>query len=337
MKKKYDIFGIGAALVDTEIHVTDEDLKALNIAKGMMTLVDENKQAHYLNHLREHIDSANRACGGSAANTLIAASYMGCRNFLTCRVAQDEYGAIFLSDLERAGIHYNSNGQQVRGDTGKCLVMVTPDAERSMNTSLGVSATMDIQCLHPEKIAESRWVYIEGYLATSKSNLEAARHTREIARSESTRVALSLSDPGIALHFREQLRDIAGGQTDLLFCNREEALAWTGEKNFDQALEALKASSKGFAVTLGAAGALVYDGGKIEKVDSPKVKAVDTNGAGDNFAGAYLAALTAGASTREAGEFACRCAARLVQTMGPRMDRDSYHDLISSAPWSRAA
>jgi sugar/nucleoside kinase (ribokinase family) len=337
MQKSYDICGIGAALVDTEINVSDADLETLAIAKGMMTLVDESKQAQYLTYLREHIDSAHRACGGSAANTLIAASYMGCKNFMTCRVANDEYGEIFLADLGRAGIEYNHNGQSVMGDTGKCLVMITPDAERSMNTCLAVSASMDSSCVHPEIIAASDWVYIEGYLATSDANFSAAKLSQKIARENSTRIALSLSDPGIAAHFRQQLKDIAGGRIDLLFCNKEEAIAWTEEATFEKAVEALKQHSKAFAVTLGAEGALIYDGKTESRVHSPKVKAVDTNGAGDNFAGAYLAALSAGANPVEAGEFACRCAALLVQTMGPRLDGNSYRKLAASEPWNKAA
>jgi sugar/nucleoside kinase (ribokinase family) len=337
MPKTYDISAIGAALVDTEIHVSEDDLQQLGIAKGMMTLVDEAKQAQYLNHLREHIDTANRACGGSAANTLIASSYMGCKNFMTCRVADDDYGDIFLGDLERAGIDYNQNSQRVDGDTGKCLVMLTPDAERSMNTCLGVSATLDASSLHPEVIADSKWVYIEGYLSTSPANLEAAQRTQEIARESGTKIALSLSDPGIATHFREQLKTIAGGQIDMLFCNHDEALAWTQTETLDAALEVLARSSKSVAVTLGAEGALVLENGQRYQVESPKVKAVDTNGAGDSFAGAYLAAIIKGASGAEAASFACRCAAQLVESDGPRLAGEEYRQLAEAASWQSAA
>lgn len=333
MQKTYDITAIGAALVDTEIHVSDDDLSNLGIAKGMMTLVDESQQAQYLTYLREHIDSAHRACGGSAANTLIASSYMGCKNFMTCRVADDEYGDIFLGDLEQAGIDYNHNSQRVAGDTGKCLVMLTPDAERSMNTCLGVSAELDASSLHPEVIADSKWVYIEGYLATSPANLEAATRTQELARESSTKIALSLSDPGIATHFREQLKIMAGGKIDMLFCNRDEALAWTEKQDFEEALQALEAASHSFAVTMGAEGAIVSHQGQRSQVSSPKVRAIDTNGAGDSFAGAYLAAFIQGASAVEAAEFACACAAELVQFDGPRLAGVAYRALATATSW----
>ena len=309
MSKTYDIAAIGAALVDTEIHVSDEDLNQLGIAKGMMTLVDEAQQAQYLTYLREHIDEAHRACGGSAANTLIASSYMGCRNFMTCRVADDDYGDIFLGDLERAGIEYNHNFQRVEGETGKCLVMLTPDAERSMNTCLGVSAELDSNSLHPEIIADSKWVYIEGYLATGPANLEAARSTQELARQSGARIALSLSDPGIA------------------------ALAWTETSNLDDALPVLQRVSQTIAITLGAEGALVVQQGRSEQVSSPRVKAVDTNGAGDTFAGAFLAALIQGATAGEAADFACVSAAELVKSVGPRLSGEAYRQLASSNNW----
>jgi sugar/nucleoside kinase (ribokinase family) len=337
MQRTYDITAVGAALVDTEIQVSDDDLKNLGIAKGMMTLVDEAKQAQYLTYLREHIDSAHRACGGSAANTLIASSYMGCKNFMTCRVADDDYGDIFLGDLERAGIDYNHNSQRVAGDTGKCLVMLTPDAERSMNTCLGVSAELDASSLHPEVIADSKWVYIEGYLATSPGNLDAATKTQELARESGTRIALSLSDPGIAAHFRDQLKAMAGGKIDMLFCNREEALAWTEQQDFDAALDALKEASHSVAVTMGADGAIISHGGQDSQVSSPKVKAIDTNGAGDSFAGAYLAAIIRGATAIEAAEFACKTAAELVQFEGPRLGGDAYRELASASAWHAAA
>lgn len=337
MQKKYDIAAIGAALVDTEIQVSDEDLTSLGIAKGMMTLVDEAKQAQYLTYLREHIDSAHRACGGSAANTLIASSYMGCNNFMTCRVADDEYGDIFLGDLEQAGIDYNHNSQRVEGDTGKCLVMLTPDAERSMNTCLGVSAELDASSLHPEVIADSKWVYIEGYLATSAANLEAATRTQELARQSGTRIALSLSDPGIATHFREQLKTMAGGKIDMLFCNRDEALAWTEKQDFEEALAALEETSEAVAVTMGAEGAIVSSQGVRSQVESPKVKAIDTNGAGDSFAGAYLAAFIQGASPEQAARFACACAAELVQFEGPRLAGEAYRSLAANEVWYSAS
>ncbi len=336
MPKTYDICGIGAALVDTEIHVSDEDLQQLGIAKGLMTLVDGAQQAQYLHYLREHIDSANRACGGSAANTLIAASYLGCTNFMTCRVADDEYGAIFLGDLERAGLAYNQNGQRVAGETGKCLVMLTPDAERSMNTSLGVSAELDADSLHPEVIADSQWVYIEGYLSTSPANLRAATRLQELARESGTRIALSLSDPGIAAHFRQPLKQIAGGKLDLVFCNRDEALAWTESSSLDQALNKLAEASTAFAVTLGAEGAVIGLGDTRERVTSPQVRAIDTNGAGDSFAGAYLAALVQGADAVEAGRFACRTAAELVKFIGPRLRGEQYRELALQEGWYRA-
>ena len=131
----YEIVGIGNALVDTEIRVTEEDLSHLKIDKGLMTLCDEQQQKLYLQYLREHIDQAHRASGGSAANSLIAASQLGSPAHMTCQVANDDDGDFFLSDLTSSGVDYNQTNQQISGTTGKCLVMITPDADRTMNTA----------------------------------------------------------------------------------------------------------------------------------------------------------------------------------------------------------
>jgi len=136
MTTNYHIYGIGAALVDTEITVTDADLTAMAVAKGVMTLVDEPRQTHLISYLEQHLVASHRASGGSAANTIIAAGYFGCRNFYSCKVANDENGHFFLNDIHAAGVEYAKTAALTDGITGKCLVMITPDAERTMNTFL---------------------------------------------------------------------------------------------------------------------------------------------------------------------------------------------------------
>jgi sugar/nucleoside kinase (ribokinase family) len=140
--KKYAAYGIGAALVDTEIKVTDEELARMNVDKGMMTLVDEARQAELLAHLQGHLVKANHASGGSAGNSMIATSQFGGPTFMSCKVAADTDGDIYLRDLAAAGVDHCLNGGRETGTTGKCLVLITADAERSMNTFLGISETL---------------------------------------------------------------------------------------------------------------------------------------------------------------------------------------------------
>ena len=329
MTQPFDIVGIGAALIDTEIHVADEDLAHLGIEKGLMTLCDETTQRKYLTHLREHIDSANLACGGSAANSMIAAAILGSRGFFTCQVADDQDGDLFLSELKSAGIEYNLAGQKASGTTGKCLVMISPDAERSMNTCLGVSANLGEDNVELAPLENAKYLYLEGYLATSDTGAKAAIKLRKAAQSMDVKVALSLSDPGIVEFFRPQLQEILGNKVDFLFCNEAEALSWTKADSLNSAAEKLKADSTQFAITLGAKGALCWDGCNLIKVAAPKTKAINTNGAGDMFAGCMLAALNNGASMEASAKFACAGAAKVVSQDGPRLNPDEYDELVA--------
>ena len=316
---RFDLYGLGAALVDTEIRVSDAELRDHGIEKGLMTLVDEARQYRLLEAFSDHLPLARRASGGSGANTVIALSCFGGRGYYSFRVADDDNGHFYLRDLAAAGVAHNGIRQLSPGITGKCLVLVTPDAERTMNTYLGISEQLAPENLDLEALSASRWLYIEGYLATSTSGRAAAIRAREVARQQGVRVALSLSDPGIVTHYGEQLRAMAGGRVDLLFCNGDEARAWTSADDLETAAVRLRASAERFAITLGARGALVYDGRELHQVPATPAVAVDTNGAGDMFAGAFLYALSRDCDCRAAGRFANLAAAAVVGRYGPRL------------------
>lgn len=179
---QYDLYGIGAALLDTEIEVSDSDLQALGVDKGVMTLVDDARQKQLVENLRNHLVTAKQACGGSGANTVIAASYFGLRTFYSCKVAADDNGDFYRADLSAAGVAYPTALQKADGGTtGKSLVLITPDAERSMNTFLGISAQLSVAELDRPALSASRWAYIEGYLVSSPSGRAAAIALREEA------------------------------------------------------------------------------------------------------------------------------------------------------------
>jgi len=322
----YHIYGIGAALVDTEIEVSDQDLVQYQIDKGVMTLVDEARQHELLDHLNDHLVASRRASGGSACNTIIAASYFGAKNFYSCKVANDDNGQFYLQDLRAAGVdHYD--GELDGGITGKCLVIITPDAERTMNTFLGISADLSPAELHYDAIKQSQYVYIEGYLVSSPTGKAAAIKLREHAEQHGVKTSLSLSDPAMVKFFGDGLKDMIGNGVDLLFCNQDEALTYTGTQSINEAAEKLKTIAKTFAVTLGAKGALIYDGKQMININPVSVKAIDTNGAGDMFAGAFLYAITHGHSFEQAGNLASLAAAKLVTQFGPRLPADQHADI----------
>lgn len=327
---KYHVYGIGAALVDTEIEVTDNDLQQLHVEKGLMTLVDEARQNQLVGHLDQHLTASRRASGGSAANTIIAVSCFGGKTFYSCKVANDDNGQFYLNDLAEAGVSYHQNGETVEGITGKCLVLITPDAERSMNTFLGVSETVSTANLNTEAISQSDYLYVEGYLVTSDSGRAAAIHAREIAEKHNVKTVLSLSDPGMVTFFKSGLKQMMGNKVNLLFCNEAEALGWTDTDNLGQAVELLKDSADTFAVTLGSKGALVFDGDRLHNIPPHTITAVDTNGAGDMFAGAFLYAITHGYNYSEAGNFASLAAANVVSQFGPRLNSEQYPEILQS-------
>lgn len=326
--RRFDVYGLGAALVDTELRVTDAELDTHGIAKGVMTLVDEARQNRLLAVFDDHLTLARRASGGSGANTVIALCCFGGRGYYSCRVADDDNGHFYLHDLTAAGVTHNGTHGLPVGTTGKCLVLITPDAERTMNTFLGASESLAPENLDPQALADATWLYVEGYLATSPSGRAAAIRARELARQHGTRVALSLSDPGIVTHFRDELRAMAGGRVDLLFCNGEEARSWTGAPDVETAAERLRTDAATFAITLGARGALVFDGQQLHRIPATPATAVDTNGAGDMFAGAFLYGITRGFAPAAAGRFANHAAAAVVAQYGPRLLPARHRDLL---------
>lgn len=324
---RFDLYGLGAALVDTELRVSDHELQAHGIEKGVMTLVDEIRQDQLLGAFSDHLALAHRASGGSAANTVMAFSALGGRAYYSCKVADDDNGHFYLQDLTAAGVAHNGSHGLPAGITGKCLVLITPDAERTMNTYLGISEQLAPENLDLEALANSSWLYVEGYLATSPTGRAAAIRARQAARGAGVRVALSLSDPGIVAHFREPLQEMMGGPVDLLFCNSDEARAWTGADNLETAAVRLRESATTFAITRGAHGALVFDGHARHEVPGTPAVAVDTNGAGDMFAGAFLYALTQGLDHPSAGRFANLAAAEVVSHYGPRLPAAAHFPL----------
>jgi sugar/nucleoside kinase (ribokinase family) len=318
MSKQYDVYGIGNALVDIVTEVNSDFFVKNGIEKGVMTLVDEKRQ-HQLMHAID-MKKSKMSCGGSAANTIIGVSQFGGKGFYTCLVASDELGKFFLMDLKRNGVDTNLTSETCPpGITGKVLVMTTPDAERTMNTFLGISSHLSPQHLNEEAIINSRYVYLEGYLVTSPTGLEAMKAAKKIAERNSVKTAMTFSDPSMVKYFSTQMAEVIGASVDLLFCNEEEAMIFTGQNDLSAAREKLKEVARHFVITLGANGALIYDGDTFINIEPYRVKAIDTNGAGDMFAGAFLFGITHGHSYAEAGKLASLASSRVVTQFGPRL------------------
>jgi sugar/nucleoside kinase (ribokinase family) len=323
--KRYHVYGIGNALVDMEFEVTPSFLSEMGIEKGLMTLVDESRQIKLIESM--HGIQHKRSCGGSAANTLIAVAQLGGKSFYSCKVASDEIGDFYVGDLEETGVATNLKHQRESGHTGRCMVFITPDADRTMNTFLGVSANLSREELMPDALKDSEYLYIEGYLLASPKGREAARMARDIAREAGVKTSLTFSDPGIATHFRSEFLDLIAPGLDLLFCNEAEALAFTKKTDFEGAAQTLKSYAKAFVITRGARGAYIFDGTHEIHVVAPKVDPVDTIGAGDIFAGSLLYGITNGYSYGDAARLACGAASKLVTQFGARLELDQIQSL----------
>jgi len=323
----YQIYGIGAALVDTEVVVSDAFLVQQRIDKGVMTLVEQSRQAELLQALNASGAQLIRSCGGSACNATVAAASFGANTFFSGKVADDEEGRLFASDLARVGVQFHSIEAEP-GVTGKCLVMVTDDAERTMNTYLGASEDLTYREIDPMALVDSEWFYIEGYLLTDPTRTAAIKEAVAIAKASGVKIALSLSDPFVAQLFAENLRAIIGDGIDLIFCNKDEALAFTGTDTIEQAAEALKQYARTFAITDGASGAMVFDGQSNFTVPATPASAIDTNGAGDMFAGAFLYGITSGADYSAAARLANLSAAKVVERFGPRLESQDFKQLM---------
>lgn len=331
MTKTLDIYAIGSALVDTEIRVTPAFLADNGIEKGVMTLVDEQRQDALVKALIKHHSHIDRACGGSACNSAVAAAEFGARVAFSGRVADDADGALFASDLRAAGIQFHD----VRAPsdiTGKCLVMVTPDADRTMNTFLGASVQHSRAEIDFDALAASHWMYLEGYLLTDEPRTEMVLEAVAFAREHGVKVALSLSDPFVVAVFEDAIRRVIGTGVDLIFCNADEAKAFTKCQTLETAASALLGHCAAFAITDGANGAWVGDHNQTHHVEGFSANAVDTNGAGDMFAGAFMSVLVANGDMVAAATFGNRCAAQLVAKYGPRLSKAALQSLALQMP-----
>ncbi len=314
---KYDVYGIGNALVDMEYEIEAADLETLGIDKGVMTLVDEQCQLRMMDHLAAY--PHQRSSGGSAANSMIAVRQFGGTSFYSCKVAEDDLGHFYMKDLLDGGVDTNHHTEKEAGHTGRCVVLVTPDSDRTLCTFLGISGELSTKELVEDALRDSAYFYMEGYLVTSETARQACIAAKRVAEAAGVKTAISLSDPNMVRFFKAGLLEMIGSGVDLLFANEDEAKGVVGTADLDSAIDYLKTLSQEFVITRGSKGALVWDGQTLIDIDPVKVEAVDTVGAGDMFAGAFLYGRGQGWDHRRAGALASAASAKLVTSLGPRM------------------
>ena len=329
---KNDISAIGNALVDTVFKVEHSLISELGLEIDQMTLSSAEEHAPIIDRLIASGADTVSDCGGSATNSLVAAASFGAKCFHTCKVSDDQDGIRYLESLKEAGVGHKGNmAPSSTIPTGKCLILVTPDAKRTMTTALNVSSLMDDNDLDLSQIANSKIFYIEGYMVTSEENykvtLQALNHLQNFP---DVKIAFSLSDPGIVMGFKDKFHEMESFGLDYIFGNDDEAMAFVDAENIDEAFTKLQEKPYTSIITTGEKGSSVITSDEIIHTPKVNIEAVDTNGAGDMFAGSFLYALLQNHDLRSCAEFANYGASKVVETFGPRLTREGYQEVLNN-------
>ncbi len=323
---EFDVFGVGNALVDIQARVSDSLVTELGIDKGIMTLVDDARQATVLSALGGL--PLNRCAGGSAANTIVAVADFGGRAAFVGKIGCDPIGEFFLDDMRTLGVTIEVDPTP-GAPTGTCAVLITEDAQRTMLTNLGASATLTEDDLVEDLIRKSTYVYVEGYLLTGESTKAAAYRAMAIAKQHGVKVAFTASDPFLVNMIRDEIWELISGPVDLFFCNEEEAKSLTGESSAIECAAKIHQHAENVALTLGNKGSIIMHAGEAFPIEGVPTQAIDTTGAGDMYAGALLYGITHGMSWQQSGHLASHAAARIVSQMGARLQRKFTADEIA--------
>ncbi len=321
---KRDVVGIGNAIVDILVEVDDRFLEEQGLAKGTMALIDSGQALGLYRKLDDYIEQS----GGSAANTMAGIASLGGSAGFIGRVRDDELGASFTRDIRNVGVEYTTPPATVGPSTGRCIVLVTPDGERTMQTYLGACAALSLEDLDEGMIATSAITYLEGYMWDPPEAKEAFLAAAAMAHGAGRKVALTLSDPFCVERHRKEFQNLADDHVDILFGNEGEILSLFETDDLEAALRNAGRSCELTAVTLGADGAMVVTGNDCRRVPTlPVKKVVDTTGAGDLFAAGFLYGTTHGASPVEAAKIGGICAAMVISQFGAR-PKEKLSDLI---------
>jgi len=315
---RFDILGIGNAIVDVVAPTDDSFLSRHDMHKGTMALVD----AATAERLYAAMPPGQESSGGSAANTCAVAAGLGARVAYLGKIAEDQLGTVFTHDIRAVGVHFPSTPLRGGAPTARCLILVTPDGQRTMNTFLGACVTLDATDVDPSLVADAAVTYLEGYLFDPPAAQAAFRAAAAAAHAAGRQVALSLSDPFCVNRHRAAFRDLVAGHVDILFANEAEITALYEANDFAIAAELVRADVGLAALTRSEAGSLILRGSETVQVAAEPTVVVDTTGAGDAYAAGFLAGLTAGRDLAACGRIASIAAAEVISHYGARPQTD---------------
>lgn len=309
-----DILGIGNAIVDVLAPSDDAFLAARSLAKGGMQLITtEQAEALYAD-----MPAGVESSGGSAANTCAVAAALGARVGFLGKVAEDQLGGVFAHDIRATGVHFPTAPLAGGAPTARCLILVTPDGQRTMNTFLGACVTFGEGDVDPAEVARAQVVYLEGYLFDPPEAQAAFRAAARAAHEAGRQVALTLSDPFCVGRHRAAFRDFVAAETDILFANEAEILSLYETEDFEEAAAQAARDVRIAALTRSEHGSVILSGGERHVIAAQPTQVVDTTGAGDAYAAGFLAALTRNLPLPECGRWGSIAAAEVISHYGAR-------------------
>lgn len=315
---RFDILGIGNAIVDVVARAEDNFLSRHEMHKGTMALIDEAAAER----LYAAMPPGQESSGGSAANTCAVAALLGSRVAYLGKVADDQLGTVFGHDMRAAGVHFPSAPLRGGAPTARCLILVTPDGQRTLNTFLGACVRFGEADVDPTLVADAAVTYLEGYLFDPPAAQAAFRRAAAAAHAAGRQVALSLSDPFCVDRHRAAFRDLVAGHVDLLFANEVEITSLYEENSFEAAAERARADVALAILTRSEAGSVILRGADTVLVAAEPAELVDTTGAGDAYAAGFLAGYTAGRDLAACGRIASIAAAEVIGHFGARPQTD---------------
>jgi sugar/nucleoside kinase (ribokinase family) len=311
---RFDVVALGNALVDVLTYADDDFVVRTGVEPGAMTMVDAARS----DEIYAQMGPATESSGGSAANTAAGVASFGGRAAYIGRVSDDAFGKVFSHDLRSIGVHFDSPPATTGAPTGRCLVLVTPDAQRTMCTFLGAGAELDESYVDEALIASSAVTYLEGYVWDPPAAKKAVRRAAAVAHQADQRVALTLSDPFCVERHREEFLELIEGHVDILFANEHEITMLYEVDTFDEALHRVRGHCEIAALTRGPHGSVVVAGDDVHVIDAHPVEVVDTTGAGDLYAAGFLYGLTHGHALATCGRLASLAAAEVISHLGAR-------------------
>jgi fructokinase len=311
---RFDILGIGNAIVDVVAPVTDSFISKHSLTKGGMALIDTAEADQLYNAMPAGVESS----GGSVANSCAVAAMLGAKVAYIGQVANDQLGGVFRHDINAVGVHFPTAPLVGGAPTARCLIVVTPDGQRTMNTFLGACVSLGPDQIDEALVGDAAVTYLEGYLFDPDAAKAAFYKAAEAAHNAGRRVALSLSDAFCVARHRDAFRDLVRGHVDILFANETEITALYETNTWEEAAVAVSAEVAIAVLTRGGEGSTIIAGAERVEIASVATEVVDTTGAGDAYAAGFLAAHTAGKSLAEAGAVASAAAALAIAQYGAR-------------------